>query len=94
MRCAIYARVSTGLDSQKDSLESQVSFFENYIKEKGWELADVYADEGITGTSTSQHHELKRLMSDAERGMFDVVFYGFFKSNVRTKDRQYMRGLL
>lgn len=73
MRCAIYARVSTGLDSQKDSLESQVSFFENYIIEKGWELVDVYADEGITGTSTAQRHELKRLMSDAERGMFDVV---------------------
>lgn len=73
MRCAIYARVSTGLDSQKDSLESQVSFFENHIKEKGWELVDVYADEGITGTSTAQREELKRLMRDAERGRFDVV---------------------
>lgn len=47
MRCAIYARVSTGLDSQKDSLESQVTHFENYIKDKGWELVDIYADEGI-----------------------------------------------
>ncbi|WP_405168929.1 recombinase family protein [Paenibacillus sp. FSL H3-0286] len=73
MRCAIYARVSTGLDSQKDSLESQVSHFENSIKQKGWELVDIYADEGITGTSTAQREELKRLMRDAEKGRFDVV---------------------
>ncbi|NKI21478.1 recombinase family protein [Paenibacillus dendritiformis] len=73
MRCDIYARVSTGLDSQKDSLESQVSFFENHIKEKGWELVDIYADEGITGTSTAQREGLKRLMRDAEQKRFDVV---------------------
>ncbi|GFN31668.1 recombinase family protein [Paenibacillus xylaniclasticus] len=73
MRCAIYARVSTSLDSQKDSLESQVSYFENHIKEKGWELVDVYADEGITGTSTARRESLKRLLRDAERGLFDVV---------------------
>ncbi|MCG7317905.1 recombinase family protein [Brevibacillus laterosporus] len=73
MRCAIYARVSTGLDSQKDSLESQVSFFENHIKEKGWQLVDVYADEGITGRSMVRRESLKRLIRDAERGLFDVV---------------------
>ncbi|HZG56679.1 recombinase family protein [Paenibacillus sp.] len=73
VKCAIYARVSTGLESQKDSLESQVSYFENYIKEKGWELVDIYADEGITGTSTAQREELKRLMRDAEKKRFDVV---------------------
>lgn len=73
MRCAIYARVSTGLESQKDSLESQVSFFENHIKEKDWQLVDVYADEGITGRSMARRESLKRLIRDAERGLFDVV---------------------
>ncbi|SFS82911.1 recombinase family protein [Paenibacillus sp. 453mf] len=73
MRCAIYARVSTGLDSQKDSLESQVSYFEDSIQQKGWELVDIYADERITGTSTAQREELKRLMRDAEKKLFDVV---------------------
>lgn len=73
MRCAIYARVSTGLNSQKDSLESQVSFFENHIKEKGWQLVDVYADEGITGRSMARRESLKRLIRDAEKGLFDVV---------------------
>lgn len=73
MRCAIYARVSTGLDSQKDSLESQVTFFENHIKDKGWELVDVYADEGITGRSMARRESLKRLIHDAEKGLFDVV---------------------
>lgn len=67
MRCAIYARVSTGLDSQKDSLESQVSFFENHIKEKEWQLVDVYADEGITGRSMARRESLKRLIRDAKK---------------------------
>ncbi|GEB32186.1 recombinase family protein [Brevibacillus parabrevis] len=73
MRCAVYARVSTGLDSQKDSLENQVSFFENFIKEKGWELVRIYADEGKSGTSIVKRKELQRLMRDAEQGGFDVV---------------------
>lgn len=73
MRCAIYARVSTRLDSQKDSLESQVSFFENHILEKGWKQTGVYVDEGITGTSTAGRKDLKRLLRDAERELFDIV---------------------
>jgi site-specific DNA recombinase len=73
MRYVIYARVSTKLDSQKDSLESQVSFFENFIKDKGGELVGVYADDGITGKSTARHKDLKRLLRDVERGLIDVV---------------------
>lgn len=73
MRCAIYARVSTGLESQKDSLENQVSYFEKFIQEKGWKLVNIYADKGITGTSTAKRVELKRLMGDASQGEFDVV---------------------
>lgn len=73
MRCAIYARVSTGLDSQKDSLENQVTFFEKFIIEKGWKLVDIYPDKGISGTSTAKRVELKRLIKDAERREFDVV---------------------
>ncbi|MBU5443553.1 recombinase family protein [Paenibacillus sp. MSJ-34] len=73
LRYVIYARVSTKLDSQKDSLESQVSFFENYIREMGGELVGVYADDGITGKSTARRKELKRLLKDVERGTIDVV---------------------
>ncbi len=37
MKCAVYARVSTEMKSQLDSLENQLKFFENFIREKGWE---------------------------------------------------------
>lgn len=73
MRCAVYARVSTDMLTQKDSLENQRSFFVHYIKQRDWRLHDVYADEGITGTSTAKRVQLRRLMQDAENGKFDVV---------------------
>ncbi|SDO18609.1 Site-specific DNA recombinase [Paenibacillus sp. yr247] len=72
-KSGVYARVSTTMLSQKDSLENQKSFFENYIQQKGWELAGIYADEGITGTSTAKRTQLQLLMQDAEQGKFDVV---------------------
>ncbi|MBE1446157.1 recombinase family protein [Paenibacillus sp. OAS669] len=71
--CHLCKSKYTGLDSQKDRLESQVSFFENHIKEKGWRLVEVYADEGITGRSMAKRESLKRLIRDAEKGLFDVV---------------------
>jgi DNA invertase Pin-like site-specific DNA recombinase len=73
MRCAIYARVSTDSSDQKDSLENQVSFFENFIQQQGWELTQTYADEGITGTSIVKRIQLKRLMDDAHKKKFDIV---------------------
>lgn len=73
MRCAIYARVSTDMRSQKDSLENQQTFFENFIERNGWEKYDIYPDEGITGTSTAKRKHLLRLMKDAEQRKFDAV---------------------
>ncbi|QSO50154.1 recombinase family protein [Alicyclobacillus curvatus] len=73
MRCAVYARVSTDMLAQKDSLENQRSFFEHYIMQKEWRLHDIYPDEGISGTSTAKRLELQRLMKDAESRKFEVV---------------------
>ena len=73
MKCAIYARVSTDMKSQLDSLENQLTFFENFIREKGWELVKTYADEGKSGTSTVKRVELQKLMKDAEQRKFEIV---------------------
>ena len=44
-----YARVSTEKEEQMNSLENQVSFFENYIKKNSnWTFVKGYVDEGIT----------------------------------------------
>lgn len=73
MKCAVYARVSTEMKSQLDSLENQLTFFENFIREKGWELVKTYADEGKSGTSTVKRVELQKLMEDAEQRKFEIV---------------------
>ena len=44
-----YARVSTEKEEQMNSLENQVTFFEDYIKKNNnWIFVPGYVDEGIT----------------------------------------------
>jgi DNA invertase Pin-like site-specific DNA recombinase len=75
MRCAIYARVSTELDSQKDSVNHQISFFNRYVEENGWTIYDIYKDEGVSGTSIKKRKEIQRLMRDARAKKFDYVLF-------------------
>ena len=73
MRIAAYCRVSTDKDEQRDSLNHQKEFFVEYAKRSGHELVRLYADEGISGTSLKKREEFKRLLRDAELGLFDMV---------------------
>ena len=53
LRVAAYCRVSTDREDQANSLHSQQVYFTQYIQARqGWALTEVYADEGISGTST------------------------------------------
>ncbi|MFA1512450.1 recombinase family protein [Priestia aryabhattai] len=74
LRIAIYVRVSTKNFTQKESLKNQISFFENYVKQLGGQLVDVYTDDGISATSIAKRSELQRLIKDAENRKFDVVY--------------------
>ena len=72
LRVAAYARVS--VDTLHHSLAAQVSHYSNLIqKNPAWEYAGVYADEGITGTSTTHRTEFKRLIADCNAGKIDLV---------------------
>ena len=72
LRVAAYARVS--VDTLHHSLAAQVSYYSNLIqKNPAWEYAGVYADEGITGTSTTHRTEFKRLITDCNAGKIDLV---------------------
>ena len=73
MKIAAYCRVSTDKDEQIDSLIHQKEFFVEYAKRNGHQLFRLYADEGITGTSLKKREEFKRLLRDAELGLFDMV---------------------
>ncbi|MHA1304334.1 MAG: recombinase family protein, partial [Candidatus Heimdallarchaeaceae archaeon] len=78
MRCAIYVRVSTEEQANKEisSLDSQQNFLQEYIQQRkklGYELVAVYRDEGISGTSIRNRPQLQQLLFDASRGKFDLV---------------------
>ena len=73
MKIAAYCRVSTDHEDQLNSLDNQKNFFAEYADKNGHTLVHLYADEGITGTSLKKRTEFKRLMADAELGLFDMV---------------------
>lgn len=73
-RVAAYARVSTDSDDQENSFDAQKTFYERYIKENPlWEFVGIYADEGISGTSTKGRKEFQRMINDAKNGKIDLI---------------------
>ena len=75
LRVCFYARVSTDKDEQLHSLQSQISFFNDYIsKVPNWKFIGSYIDEGISGTSVNKREEFLRMIDDAKRHKFDLIF--------------------
>lgn len=73
-RVAAYCRVSTESDEQTSSFELQKNYFTEYIQNQpGWVLVDVYADEGISGTSINHREGLQRLLNDCRAGKIDYI---------------------
>lgn len=74
IKVASYCRVSTDRDDQANSFDSQQRYFREYIdRQPDWELYQVYADEGITGTSTKKRTAFNRMISDAHQGKFQLI---------------------
>lgn len=73
-RVAAYARVSSDKDEQLNSYEAQVDVFTKRIKENPeWAFVAVYADEGITATSTKKRDGFNRMVQDALNGKIDLI---------------------
>ncbi len=71
---AAYARVSTDRDEQQTSYETQVSYYENMIRERAdWNFVNVYTDEGISGTSTAHREGFKQMIQDALDHKIDLI---------------------
>lgn len=71
---ASYCRVSTERDDQANSFESQQRYFKEYIeRQPDWELYEIYADEGITGTSTKKRAAFNRMINDAHMGKYKLI---------------------
>lgn len=73
-KVAAYARVSTASEEQATSYEAQVDYYTNLIRSRpDWQLAGIYTDEGITGTSTKHREGFKRMVTDALAGRIDLI---------------------
>ncbi len=68
-----YCRVSTNKDDQINSFEAQKAFFAEYAEKHNLNLIKIYADEGITGTSTKKRVAFNQMMIDSESKKFDTV---------------------
>lgn len=74
IRVAAYCRVSTDSEEQLTSYNSQVMHYKAMVEaEPKWELVDVYADEGISGTQTEKRIEFQRMINDAVAGRIDLI---------------------
>ena len=73
-RVAAYCRVSTDNEDQANSFESQQRYFRQYIEcNHDWELYEIFADEGISGTNTKKRKEFNRMIACAKNGDFDLI---------------------
>lgn len=76
MNVAAYCRVSTTQESQETSYEAQVAYFTQLITENpSWQLAGIYADDGISGTDMKKRDNFNALMERCLRkdGDIDMV---------------------
>ena len=71
MRCAIYIRVSTEHEEQKNSIENQHLAAQQYALEHGWEVIEEYID--IQTGTTAKRKNLQRLIDDMSKNKFDII---------------------
>ncbi|CAI3260704.1 recombinase family protein [Enterococcus cecorum] len=69
-----YCSVSTDQEEQLSSYENQVSYYTELItKEPTYQMVDVYADEGISGTNTKKRDDFNRMIKDCRAGKIDLI---------------------
>lgn len=75
LRVAAYCRVSTDNEEQASSYETQIAHYREFISANPeWELVDVYADEGISATSTKGRERFNAMIEDCKNGKIDMIF--------------------
>ena len=73
-RVAAYCRVSTDSEEQLTSYTAQKAYYTQKIDENpDWEMAGIFADKGITGTSMKKRTEFKRMIAACKRGRIDLI---------------------
>ena len=73
-RVAAYCRVSTQQEEQINSYEVQTRYYTEKINaEPKWKLVKIFADKGISGTSTKHRDEFNKMIRMCKRGRIDMI---------------------
>ena len=73
-RVAAYCRVSTDSEEQLTSYTAQKAYYTQKIDENpDWEMAGIFADKSITGTSMKKRVEFKKMIAACKRGKIDLI---------------------
>lgn len=73
-RVGVYVRVSTEDPRQTTSYELQKNHYQDMVlKRPDWTLVEIYADEGISGTSLKNRNAFKKMISDCKEGKLDLI---------------------
>lgn len=74
LRVAAYCRVSTLMDNQETSIESQQTHYDSLIRSHPeWDLTGIYLEAGVSGTKAENRPELQRLLEDCRQGKVDLI---------------------
>lgn len=74
-RAALYARVSTEQQIDKDSIPAQVTALKEYAEKHQYVIVGIYVDDGVSGTKLDERDELQHLLSDVKAGKIDIVIF-------------------
>ena len=74
LRVAAYCRVSTDQEEQESSYEAQISYYTEKINGNSeWQMAGIFADEGITGTQAKKRPEFLKMIRLCRQGKIDMI---------------------
>ena len=74
LRVAAYCRVSTEEEEQQSSYEAQCTYYTDKIMTNPeWTMAGIFADEGITGTSTRKREDFNRMIRKCRQKKIDLI---------------------
>ena len=74
LRVAAYCRVSTEEEEQQNSFEVQVNYYTDKITHHdNWQLAGIFADDGISGVSTRKREQFNEMMELCRKKKIDLI---------------------
>ena len=74
LRLAAYCRVSSDSSDQLHSFAAQIKYYTEYCqRHPEYKFVDIYADEGVTGTSMEKRDDFRRMLRDCRQGLIDRI---------------------